>query len=102
CYISWPEDRIEQFLKPYYQQLIQAKLIDCAYNQFKRDFDLMGIQRHLKAIGIFSRLNIRDGKSVYLGDIPRTLDYVINVSQRYPELEDFHSFLVETVLPLKK
>jgi len=100
CYISWPEDRIEQFLKPYYQQLIQAKLIDCAYNQFKRDFDLMGIQRHLKAIGIFSRLNIRDGKSVYLGDIPRTLNYVISVSQKYPELEDFHGFLVDTVLPL--
>ena len=100
CYISWPENRVEQFLMPYYQQLRQTDLITCDFNQFKRDFDLMGIQRHLKAIGIFSRLNIRDGKSVYLNDIPRTLNYVINVSQHYPELEDFHAFLVDTVLPL--
>ena len=62
----------------------------------------MGIQRHLKAIGIFSRLNIRDGKSVYLGDIPRTLNYVISISQHYPELQDLHTFLVETVLPVSK
>ena len=100
CYISWPENRVEQFLMPYYQQLRQTGLIACEFKQFKRDFDLMGIQRHLKAIGIFSRLNIRDGKSVYLGDIPRTLNYVIRVSQHYPELEDFHAFLVDTVLPL--
>lgn len=102
CYISWPETTVEQYLKPYYQQLIQAYLIDCDFSQFQRDFDLMGIQRHLKAIGIFSRLNIRDGKSIYLGDIPRTLNYVINISQRYPELQNFHSFLLETVLPVSK
>lgn len=99
CYISWPEEKVEQYLKPYHQQLTQACLISCDFNQFKRDFDLMGIQRHLKAIGIFSRLNIRDGKPVYLGDIPRTLHYVISISQHYPELQDFHALLVDTVLP---
>ncbi len=102
CYISWPEAQVEQFLKTYYQQLKQSALLDCDFVQFQRDFDLMGIQRHLKAIGIFARLNIRDGKSAYLKDIPRTLDYVINISQRYPELNDFHSFLVTTVLPLSQ
>ena len=102
CYISWPETQIEQYLKSFHQQLIQACLIDCDFSQFQRDFDLMGIQRHLKAIGIFSRLNIRDNKSVYLGDIPRTLNYVINISQRYPELQEFHAFLVATVLPGSK
>ncbi|NOQ15070.1 MAG: phosphotransferase [Methyloprofundus sp.] len=102
CYISWPETQIECYLKVYYQQLRDTRLIDCDFSQFQRDFDLMGIQRHLKAIGIFSRLNIRDGKSIYLGDIPRTLDYVINISQRYPELQDFHAFLVEIVLPVSK
>ena len=102
CYISWPDTRIEQYLKSYYQQLKRSRLIDSDFIQFKRDFDLMGIQRHLKAIGIFSRLNIRDGKSVYLGDIPRTLNYVISISQRYPELQEFHTFLVETVLPVSK
>ncbi|NOQ81889.1 MAG: phosphotransferase [Methylophaga sp.] len=102
CYISWPDTKIEQYLKSYYLQLKQAQLINIDFSQFQRDFDLMGIQRHLKAIGIFSRLNIRDGKSVYLGDIPRTLNYVISISQHYPELLDFHTFLVETVLPASK
>ncbi|MCF7971135.1 MAG: phosphotransferase [Methylococcaceae bacterium] len=99
CYISWPDAQIESSLKPYYQKLIQAQLITCDYPQFQRDFDLMGMQRHLKAIGIFSRLNIRDGKKGYLKDIPRTLDYVITISAHYPELQDFHHLLVNTVLP---
>jgi len=99
CYISWSDAQIENSLKPYYQKLVQAQLITCDYPQFKRDFDLMGIQRHLKAIGIFSRLNIRDGKSGYLKDIPRTLNYVITISANYPELQDFHQFLVNKVLP---
>jgi len=99
CYISWSEQQIDQCLKPYYQKLIQAQLITCDFTQFKRDFDLMGIQRHLKAIGIFSRLNIRDGKEGYLKDIPRTLNYVINISQHYPELQNLHNFLTERVLP---
>jgi len=99
CYISWSDVQVECSLKPYYQNLIQAQLITCNYPQFKRDFDLMGIQRHLKAIGIFSRLNIRDDKHTYLKDIPRTLNYVITISANYPELQDFHHFLVNKVLP---
>ena len=99
CYISWSDVQVECSLKPYYQNLIQAQLITCNYPQFKRDFDLMGIQRHLKAIGIFSRLNIRDDKHAYLKDIPRTLNYVITISANYPELQDFHHFLVNKVLP---
>ena len=102
CYIGWSDSQVEKCLTPYYQQLKQLDIITCDFSQFQRDFDLMGIQRHLKAIGIFSRLNLRDGKRVYLGDIPRTLQYVIHVSQRYPELKDFHTFLVETVLPVSK
>ncbi len=99
CYVSWSDVQVECSLKPYYQNLIQAQLITCNYPQFKRDFDLMGIQRHLKAIGIFSRLNIRDDKHAYLKDIPRTLNYVITISANYPELQDFHHFLVNKVLP---
>jgi len=102
CYISWSDTQIESCLKPYYQKLIQAQLITCDYPQFQRDFDLMGMQRHLKAIGIFSRLNIRDGKNGYLKDIPRTLNYVITISANYPELQDFHNFLVSKVLPISQ
>lgn len=99
CYINWPDEKIKQFLAPYYQQLKQENLINCSAEQFQHDFDLMGIQRHLKAVGIFARLNLRDRKSVYLEDIPRTLNYVTNISQRYSELQDFHDFLAITVLP---
>lgn len=57
----------------------------------------MGVQRHLKAAGIFARLNYRDGKSGYLDDIPRTLDYVREVSARYPELEALEAFMDEVI-----
>ena len=60
---------------------------------FLRGFDLMGAQRHLKAIGIFSRLNLRDGKPGYLQDIPRTLSYVLEVADRYPELAGLDDLL---------
>ncbi len=53
----------------------------------------MGVQRHLKAVGIFARLNHRDGKSGYLPEIPRTLGYVLEVSARYPELDPLHQLL---------
>lgn len=99
CYIAWPEQRVEQWMAQYYQRLRQAGLVDCDLNRFKRWFDLMGMQRHLKAIGIFSRLHIRDNKSGYLKDIPRTLNYVVDVCATYPELADFGRFLHEQVLP---
>lgn len=98
CYIAWPEQQVEQWMTQYYRRLRQAGLVDCDLNRFKRWFDLMGMQRHLKAIGIFSRLHIRDNKSGYLKDIPRTLNYVAGVCAVYPELADFGRFLREQVL----
>ena len=61
--------------------------------QFRRWFDLMGAQRHLKAIGIFARLHHRDGKPGYLKDIPRTLNYVLEVCSRYVELRPLEAQL---------
>ena len=58
-------------------------------------FDWMGVQRHLKATGIFARLNYRDGKPGYLNDIPRTMGYVSDVASRYPALQEFNRFLQE-------
>ncbi len=98
CYIAWPEQHVEQWRTQYFERLQQADLINCSPAQFKRWFDLMGLQRHLKAIGIFSRLHLRDGKSSYLGDIPRTLNYVTTVCATYPELAQFDEFLREQVL----
>lgn len=100
CYIAWPEQQINGWLSQYHQRLLENGLIDCDLNQFQRWFDLMGMQRHLKAIGIFSRLHLRDGKSNYLKDIPRTLNYVKTQALAYPELADFSRFLQDLALPV--
>ena len=97
CYIEWPEAQIEQWAYRYYQQLLAADMVAVEFGQFKRWFDLMGLQRHLKATGIFSRLHLRDGKSGYLADIPRTMGYISRICKIYPELQDFDHFLQRQV-----
>ena len=101
CYIAWPEHQVEQWQFNYFERLQRAGVVHCSQAQFKRWFDLMGLQRHLKAIGIFARLHLRDGKSNYLGDIPRTLNYVATVCAAYPELSGFNAFLHQHLLPLQ-
>ncbi|MFV2060951.1 MAG: aminoglycoside phosphotransferase family protein [Gammaproteobacteria bacterium] len=94
CYISWPEDNVIELALFYKKIAEQHKIISSIDDdQFLKYFDLMGIQRHLKAIGIFSRLNYRDNKPSYLDDIPRTLNYVKMVSAKYNELKEFNQFL---------
>jgi hypothetical protein len=100
CYIRWPEPRVNHWLAGYYQRLLQAERVSVDFVQFKRWFDLMGLQRHLKAIGIFSRLHLRDNKSGYLTDIPRTMSYIEDVCRLYPELETFDNFLQQQVIPV--
>lgn len=99
CYLQWPPERVDAWLESYFRRLVDAELIAVDYPLFKRWFDLMGLQRHLKAIGIFSRLDLRDGKAGYLADIPRTLRYVQQVCQTYPELAEFNRYLDEHVYP---
>jgi len=97
CYVTWPDDKVAGWIEYYFNQASQQGILkNIDYPQFVRWFDLMGLQRHLKAIGIFSRLNYRDGKSGYLNDIPRTLSYVLMVSKKYPELTAFHQFICDT------
>ena len=93
CYISWPEERVYGWLRHYFEMAYQRGLLQCDERQFIEWFDLMGMQRHLKAIGIFARLNYRDGKPGYLKDIPRTLNYVMQVAQKYPQLADMAKLL---------
>jgi aminoglycoside/choline kinase family phosphotransferase len=86
CYIDWPEPQVRAWALGFHQTLRdRGALEDIDEAHFMRWFDLMGIQRHLKAIGIFSRLNHRDGKPGYLQDIPRTLGYVIHISRQYTD-----------------
>ncbi|MFZ2451591.1 MAG: phosphotransferase [Methylovulum miyakonense] len=99
CYVTWPQGQVGQWLAQYYQRLQAIGLVSCGLPQFSRWFDLMGLQRHLKAIGIFSRLHLRDGKSAYLHDIPRTLAYVLAVTGQYPELAEFDQVVREGLQP---
>jgi aminoglycoside/choline kinase family phosphotransferase len=80
CYIAWPAVKVDQLALNYFGYASTNKLVDVKPDNFLRWFNLMGIQRHLKAIGIFSRLKIRDGKNGYLKDIPRTFAYIEQVS----------------------
>lgn len=102
CYIAWPEEQVELWMAIYYQKIKNAGLIDVNLQTFRRWFDLMGLQRHLKAIGIFSRLHLRDNKSDYLADIPRTMTYVCQICNKYPELDSFNQLLTNTILPAYK
>lgn len=102
CYISWPDELVYAWVENFRLGLIERGRVmpDSVY--FKRWFDLMGAQRHLKAIGIFSRLNIRDGKPGYLADIPRTLGYLIAVAAKTEELQHIAGWLVEKVVPVMR
>jgi len=94
CYIAWPRTEVEAWALAHRARLRALGMagLDDA-DLFLRWFDLMGTQRHLKAIGIFARLNLRDGKPGYLRDIPRTLGYVLEVTDRYPELAGLRDLL---------
>ncbi len=76
CYIEWPEPQVDQWVLDYFDFAVLEHLQGIKPAQFMRWFNLMGAQRHLKAIGIFSRLKLRDGKDQFLQDIPRTLNYL--------------------------
>ena len=100
CYVRWPDTVIEAGIRHGFAVLEEAGLLGGTdFATFRRQADLTGMQRHLKAAGIFARLHHRDGKSGYLKDIPRTLDYVVEVCDRYPELASFGRWLNERVLP---
>jgi len=95
CYIDWPRSQVEAWVADFHR--------DCGsevdYTTFLRWFDLMGVQRHFKASGIFARLYHRDGKPGYLHDIPRTLGYVLQVAESYPQLNEVAELIREQVLP---
>jgi aminoglycoside/choline kinase family phosphotransferase len=101
CYISWSRERVERWVKGYRRVLgnLGANVGDSEY-QFLRWFDLIGVQRHIKVLGIFCRLWYRDGKPGYLGDLPMVFEYVRDACKRYPELVEFERWLSWRVAPL--
>jgi N-acetylmuramate 1-kinase len=98
CYIAWPRARVESWVRAFRARLLERGGPGGASEaEFLRWFDLIGVQRHIKVLGIFCRLWYRDGKPGYLPDLPRTLDYVREVTHRYAELAVLGRFLEERV-----
>ena len=101
CYFQFDRDTVVRAVEDYKSRLLEAGIIEQSTNLL-RWFDLMGAQRHLKCAGIFSRLNLRDGKPGYLADIPLVINYLAEVAGFYPELAAFSEWLREEVEPLMK
>jgi len=100
CYITWPEERVKAWAIAYWQHLKNLGVLTHeSQRNFLRWFDWMGIQRHFKALFTFSRKYVRDQQPEYLQHIPRTLQYIIKVSERYPETIVFHDYLHGIVQP---
>ncbi len=99
CYIAWPQQQLEGWMRGYFDQAKTKGLVKVDWNTFCCHFDRMGMQRHMKAAGIFARLALRDGKLGYLQDIPRTVHYILEACFDDPEFADFRAFLVARVLP---
>jgi hypothetical protein len=101
CYIAWPPVRVDQRARDFYAIARANELVDVKPAKFLRWFNLMGIQRHLKAIGIFARLKLRDAKDGYLKDIPRTLDYIEQASADENSMIGLHTLISELSLKLR-
>ncbi len=95
CYISWPEEKVSGFLVSFHLQLQQQKVTTSNIDTFTRWFDLMGLQRHIKVLGIFCRLSYRDGKTAYMNDLPLVYHYIKQVCEKYPELSAFRQLLID-------
>jgi aminoglycoside/choline kinase family phosphotransferase len=100
CYVVWPRPRVLGWIDRYRDRAAAAGIdVGPDRAQFLRWFDRMGLQRHLKVLGIFARLWHRDGKPAYLGDLPRVLDYTLEAAAGEPALAAFDAYLRKQVAP---
>ncbi|UBM25765.1 phosphotransferase [Pseudomonas sp. p1(2021b)] len=96
AFVSWPQARVEGWLRDYWQKARAAGIpVQSDFEAFHRASDLMGVQRHLKVIGIFARICHRDGKPRYLSDVPRFFAYIDEVISRRPELAELGQLIAE-------
>lgn len=86
CYIAWPDARVAAWVDEYWRELADAGVVAVDAARFRRWFDLMGLQRHIKVLGIFCRLWYRDGKAGYLGDLDLVWRYTREVGRRYADV----------------
>jgi hypothetical protein len=99
AFLSWPESRVEDWLRRYHACAQASGLPVPPLETFLRDADWCGVQRHLKILGIFARLHHRDGKTRYLADAPRFFAYLDAVVPKYPELHPLLDVLERTIKP---
>ena len=96
AYIEWDEERVLDWVIRYWEKAKKNGLpVNPDIDQFYRDFEFMGIQRHLKVLGIFARLYHRDGKTAYLKDLPLVMEYASKTAHRYVELAPLARLLDE-------
>jgi hypothetical protein len=100
AFLSWPEARVDGWLAQYHARANEAGLPVPRAERFRRDADLIGIQRHLKVLGIFARLHHRDHKPKYLEDAPRFVAYLRDIVSRYPELAPLQRVLERRLYPV--
>ena len=101
CYVRWPENWVIERALGFKKRLeSRALLTDIADSQFLKWFDFMGLQRHIKVLGIFSRLALRDSKRGYLKDIPLVAHYCLEASGKYPQAQAFNGWFRQQILPL--
>ncbi|MDD8059835.1 MULTISPECIES: aminoglycoside phosphotransferase family protein [Shewanella] len=102
CYVRWPDESVQQLKQYHYQLIKQHKLLcdEVDFVTYQQWFDLMGLQRHIKAAGIFARLYHRDGKRGYLADIPLTLQYIVDIGASYPQIAEFSAWVETVIAPL--
>ena len=99
AFLSWPQARVDGWLDSYHARATAAGLPLPPLARFRRDADLIGVQRHLKVIGIFARLHHRDAKPKYLQDVPRFFAYLDAVLPKYPELAPLSELIELRVKP---
>lgn len=99
AYVQWPVAQVHAWIKQFYEQLPSSHKQQRDLAQFKKDADFMALQRHIKILGVFVRLFERDGKQNYLKDLPLVMWYVLEQSQRYPELDAFYQLLEQKIRP---
>lgn len=98
CYLRWPQEKVQQWALDFYQKKPSAT--GFSREEFLKWFDWMGLQRHIKVLGIFARLHLRDNKHHYLQDLPLVIRYTLEVSSTYPELKAFADWFSKQLLPL--
>ena len=101
CYVEWPAAQVQRWLRSYGNLAIELGLMDAIdEDKWQRWFDTMGLQRHIKVLGVFARLALRDNKSAYLKDLALTWRYVISIAKQYPQMQLFVIWCESDLLPL--